>query len=1299
MPNTKFHFYDIECLHNIFTLTVYLPEENKVEQYFLTSRQKHGEAKSLFELVQNEPNLLENTTKRVRLRNLNFNPGRKINRDKANKAILSTGKVELYDLSDHKNVIRLAKEFGMSNADDASDPYDNSSVYPASLRLTATTDLPVKNTDRFTPDHINKIINNKLANHHNVTELNKYAPDNLKNKFFANLARMHYQYFDDTKMPYLIGYNSYNYDLTLLAIFLAGAFTEVAPNSVDFRKNMFSINRSGVHFFNIQPDTPESLRNVNDAMFSDRFIDSMPSILYQGNSTNIDGAYDVNYRDANKIRKNMLRSGRHLDAARLNEKMNKVGLKRLLGTLGYQILESDKLRPGTDTIQDLDSFYDLLAYNASDCINLAALFDDDQYIGTFNLKKQLLKDYPMTVYSKADHAYEPVIDPSHVKPNRMQIDSSSAQIATNVICPYGHLNDIIAVNFTYPEKRKAKEFGIPQFNVLKLTRKFFYERVYRPALKLNTKAAKSALKSFENIMAYYEFVEGKNFNDSAHYYQKYLLPYNKNAEAQNYLNNLDTDGFKNLWNNIDSFDWVKIGHNLKSANDNDLFTFTEHNTSIELNIPYGFLKHQKIAYRTDENSSTKRFIPLTINDLIIHLNQNEKPNAKPEEYRAYSLASLIKNLDDSEISDLNQIRVIEKPNKQKRITYHDFDKVRTAVRLLSKRYFGVEFTLKEYDPKKRLDQQQLINAKTHHAISQVTMRPYTADDMPAGNYSMPFFNKDCSPSAGYIHFSLGGIHGAEYDLNLYIKDHKEFNRRHRMTPALNGKSAPYTEKERKWLTQHELFRPGKNGDYDLNKRYVYTSINPTNHEDFHSYYPGMCRALNVYWNDGIGYDIYGKIYDRKQELGDMMKDPKYTPEQRAYFKAQRGGTKLILNSTTGKGDSHGQNSPIQMNNNIISMRLIGQMFTWRIGQAQTLLGAKCISTNTDGIYTVMDDVKLNDESLAKEAAQIHVGIDPERLFLISKDANNRIEADINTHKLSSASGGGLRAFNGPQTTGRLSHPAAIDRALGLYLLNIADKNSKYYDPELKNDFNLNLSSDILHHLLKPDVNNKNLTLPEKQKLLNYFQNMIASSPGSNRYIFTTKKYIPVKTLNDSKFVSNTQANNPVYGQLFNLDSIKQSDLTNIQQFNRVFYVKDNKFTHNSIVHIYVASGRKVPAKDVISRKRNGQEPVTNSEPAEYILRQNGVDIGKLNSEDREASIVNLPSLPASQNVIIVNNDLASLNEDEVDNILNSLDYRFYLELFCKTYVKNWSNNVFKKDNKNTSLDKYLKKYVSIAPNC
>ena len=84
-----------------------------------------------------------------------------------------------------------------------------------------------------------------------------------------------------------------------------------------------------------------------------------------------------------------------MDANNLNEKMKKVGLKRLLGMTGYQILESDKLRPGTAHIENMDQFYDLLAYNASDCINLAALFFDDRktisnfYMSQFELKQSI----------------------------------------------------------------------------------------------------------------------------------------------------------------------------------------------------------------------------------------------------------------------------------------------------------------------------------------------------------------------------------------------------------------------------------------------------------------------------------------------------------------------------------------------------------------------------------------------------------------------------------------------------------------------------------------------------------------------------------------------------------------------------------------------------------------------------------------------------------------------------------------------------------------------------------------------
>ena len=72
--------------------------------------------------------------------------------------------------------------------------------------------------------------------------------------------------------------------------------------------------------------------------------------------------------------------------------------------------------------------------------------------------------------------------------------------------------------------------------------------------------------------------------------------------------------------------------------------------------------------------------------------------------------------------------------------------------------------------------------------------------------------------------------------------------------------------------------------------------------------------------------------------GILQDDESLPKEERALYAVMRNGTKLILNSASGAADANFE-SNIRMNNKIISMRIIGQLFTWRIGQAQTLEGA------------------------------------------------------------------------------------------------------------------------------------------------------------------------------------------------------------------------------------------------------------------------------------------------------------------------------------------------------------------------
>lgn len=159
--------------------------------------------------------------------------------------------------------------------------------------------------------------------------------------------------YDPLKHPFLAGYNSLNYDTVMLALYLMETFP--APHS-------------GRLF---QPTTAREMREHNDKLFNEH-IEYMPGYL----------GWDA---PAAKIRRAMLHSGRYLDVARLNELQTKVSLKRLLGMLGRQIKESEKLSHDTQiaTIEDL---YELLAYNVSDCVGLAQLFQHPAYASNFDLK-------------------------------------------------------------------------------------------------------------------------------------------------------------------------------------------------------------------------------------------------------------------------------------------------------------------------------------------------------------------------------------------------------------------------------------------------------------------------------------------------------------------------------------------------------------------------------------------------------------------------------------------------------------------------------------------------------------------------------------------------------------------------------------------------------------------------------------------------------------------------------------------------------------------------------------------------
>ena len=396
---------------------------------------------------------------------------------------------------------------------------------------------------------------------------------------------------------------------------------------------------------------------------------------------------------------------------------------------------------------------------------------------------------------------------------------------------------------------------------------------------------------------------------------------------------------------------------------------------------------------------------------------------------------------------------------------------------------------------------------------------YVLDGLPAGKIRdipwpctcTPYFNADGTFAETYVNFGIGGIHGAEYNQALYLQDlaeeakiNAEVNwflshfksedeiKALKATVEIDGekyKLSKYVTKRKdgtikiKYAKPVELFKKDKkSGTWALNKRYTYCSDDEVDHEDFTSYYPCMLMNLKAYENKALGEDRYVQQFNNKTLYGKYMKDPARPKSEQQFYATLREGTKLILNSASGASDTAYDNS-IRMNNVIISMRIIGQLFTWRIGQAQTLEGFKIISTNTDGLYAVCDETnrELCRSILEREAASIGVDIEPEEMRLVSKDANNRIEISL-SGKVLTASGGDTACHEGPVPTKALSHPALIDALLVKYLV-------KYSVNEPFDDMK---AMEILAEMKATE---------DPLKLLILYQQIINSSEGSVRFIF------------------------------------------------------------------------------------------------------------------------------------------------------------------------------------------------------
>src|SRR5699024_9155832 len=205
--------------------------------------------------------------------------------------------------------------------------------------------------------------------------------------------------------------------------------------------------------------------------------------------------------------------------------------------------------------------------------------------------------------------------------------------------------------------------------------------------------------------------------------------------------------------------------------------------------------------------------------------------------------------------------------------------------------------------------------------------------------------------------------------------------------------------------------------------------------DFDSYYPTMNIIIGV--NKQKGHlDNYKMTYETRMELKSLKKQY-FQVDDEMYKRTdeRQNSYKLVLNSATGASNQQKEHADLPLDNATMSMRIIGNLLIYTLGQRLADKGGLIISTNTDGIFVAnltMDEVQEVVDLFEKNYG---MGLEPEFVNrMINKSANERIEYnDDNDISIGGALGRSLG--NRIDLSSRLNYPRASGKAVIRYMLD------------------------------------------------------------------------------------------------------------------------------------------------------------------------------------------------------------------------------------------------------------------------
>lgn len=960
---------------------------------------------------------------------------------------------------------------------------------------------------------------------------------------------------------YVVGFNSNYYDLPLASYILAYGYAHNGNLPVPSKVRMFSnllinshqtIQQNYSIFGKALTALDISLKKKISLWDLAKFYDKIP--YRQAQTCPMQGEAP----DLMTVDRRLLGTGLHLDMRTLNEKdKNSSGLKRIAAQYGYQIEEPEAVDLSSNDSLTTQQATNLLAYNASDVLVTALIYQNSSYQDPLSTREDLLNTFDKESFK-----------------GRLTVNSTSAQFVELIIAPEKPLVDQPEINFFYPLQKpeyqpyqtKIDHDYVKQRVPIDAKRKshFVYwlqktqAEILQPVVteyqnRIDLLKASYPNWQTANSADYVSFMAGKRdaasqikpkldqaVSTAQHDYAilNNYCSFLNNAAAKKQLPALATTGPWPVKADRDSLDlkWtaalqqeklfqpvlgpdqkqhqyarVKYGEIQIDLLEFMRLTFAKFPT--EVYEMYSYLRGTKSTYERDANGKIK------VDNKGRQLVQKTAREIGTDNFVNHYLSLLG--------TDSHQ-RPIAPPNVYYK--YPQSPKVRDDVR----RPTGIGVIV-------QVPEQPMVLSFSVGGVHGEVMndQAYLRDKQVVEHYNQVLAAiKKAYPEASDFYNAI---------INKFVKPE--------LNDVINVKHFNKTNIKAFITITHSAYKY-KEPKKPINPKDYVIPIDMHNavHVDVDSLYPSLMINLHMFsswtsaYNDpekfidtdktGHWYDVYAK---KRLQRVSMKKFALKTPKNEWGYEQKHAWSiqltnKLILNSASGIADGRYPTN-VRMNNKATSMRIMGQLaltyLVYRVEPKQVY----STSTNTDGVYLASKNPNFTEKDVDTEIEEwksfFNLGATPEVMsHFVSKDSNNRFEQG-SPKETGSAAGATIGNFKGATSAKKMTQPFIIDAGIINYFKTHQNVCQNYHVP----------LSDLLAYLQKQQqiiLTAQTITPEVYQAMLSFCWAM--QPPKEQHYCLANKEeaateFLPAQHIN--RFVLTKHG---YYLRGFSLVSLKKSTI-------------------------------------------------------------------------------------------------------------------------------------------------------------